>query len=169
MRDETSKELDSSGDPPLAGPFVVVPASVPGEEELPALAALCEERSWSEKNIASALADKSAFHFLLRRAGDGTLCSFVLARFVIDVLDIDKVGTHPDFRRRGCARILIRHALREAKKRGGKVAFLEVRAGNTAARECYQSVGFQVDSVRKGYYNAGEDAIVMKKILTDDE
>ena len=148
-----------------AGKFVITPAMGTEVAELFALSALCEKRPWSEKNIASALADRSAFHFLLRRSDDGALCSFVLARFVIDELEINKVGTHPDFRRRGCARLLLRHTLQEAKEHGGKKAFLEVRAGNNAAQACYESIGFHVDSVRKEYYHSKEDAFLMSRVL----
>jgi len=142
-----------------------MPATSGEEAELTALAALCEKRPWSRENIASELAGGLAFHFLLRTAGEGRLCCFVLARMVIDVLDIYNVGTHPEFRRRGCARFLLNHALREAKNRGGKTACLEVRANNTAARACYESLGFRIDSVRKKYYDGEEDAILMSRVL----
>jgi [ribosomal protein S18]-alanine N-acetyltransferase len=168
MRDETSKCIRSSkirDGSFLAGKFIITPATGVEAVELFALSTLCEQHPWSEKNVASALADTSAFHFLLRRAVDGALCSFVLARFIIDELEIDKVGTHPDFRRQGCARLLLRHSLHEAKKRGGKRALLEVRAGNNAAQACYGSIGFHVDSVRKGYYHSQEDALLMSIAL----
>jgi ribosomal-protein-alanine N-acetyltransferase len=169
MRGETSKNLDSSGGPSAVstpdGLFVAVRATAAAEAELVALARLCEKRPWSEKNIAAGLTAGAAFNFLLRRTADGSLCSFVLARLTIDELEIDKVGTHPDFRRRGCARFLLGHVVQEAGRRGGKGAFLEVGAGNTAALACYQSLGFRVDSVRKRYYESGEDAVVMSLVL----
>jgi ribosomal-protein-alanine N-acetyltransferase len=169
MRDETSKNLDSSGGfsvaPPPAGSFIVGPATPAEAGELTALAALCEERPWSSENIASELADRLSFHYLLRTSGEGRLCCFVLARLVIDVLDIYNVGTHPDFRRKGCARFLLNHAIREAKNRGGKMACLEVRATNAAARACYESLGFSIDSVRKEYYDSKVDAILMSRVL----
>ena len=169
MRNATSKNHDSSReacvDPPLAGSFAIVSGTGAGEADLFTLAALCEERLWSKANFVSELAARCAFHFLLRRKSDGALCSFVLAQFVIDELDINKIGTHPDFRRRGCARFLLGHTLQEAKKRGGKRAFLEVRVGNTAAQACYRSIGFHVDSVRRRYYDLKEDALLMSMAL----
>ena len=40
--------------------------------------------------------------------------------------------------------------------------FLEVRAGNVAARRLYRQLGFRDLGVRRGYYGPGQDAIVME-------
>jgi ribosomal protein S18 acetylase RimI-like enzyme len=40
--------------------------------------------------------------------------------------------------------------------------FLEVRAGNLAARRLYRQLGFRDLGVRRGYYGPGQDAIVME-------
>jgi ribosomal protein S18 acetylase RimI-like enzyme len=40
--------------------------------------------------------------------------------------------------------------------------FLEVRAGNIAARRLYRRLGFRDLGVRRGYYGPGQDAIVME-------
>jgi ribosomal protein S18 acetylase RimI-like enzyme len=40
--------------------------------------------------------------------------------------------------------------------------FLEVRAGNLAARRLYRGLGFRDLGVRRGYYGPGQDAIVME-------
>ncbi len=41
---------------------------------------------------------------------------------------------------------------------------LEVREGNTAARNLYESYGFMQEAVRKSYYhNPTEDALIMWK------
>lgn len=44
--------------------------------------------------------------------------------------------------------------------------FLEVRAGNLAARRLYRHLGFRDLGVRRGYYGPGQDAIVMELRLT---
>ena len=169
MAAETSKP----GDPSPAfsraqapdGPFTMLPATSADSDELAAMAILCERDPWSADTIASAFVDERSCNFLCRRVSDGVLCSYVLARQVVDELEIHKVATHPDFRRQGRARRLLIAAMDQARMRGGKSVFLEVRAGNTAAQALYRSIGFHVDSVRKEYYDSKENAVLMSRIL----
>jgi ribosomal-protein-alanine N-acetyltransferase len=75
------------------------------------------------------------------------------------VIEILNVAVDPPCRRRGVARSLIQQLL--ANYRG--TVWLEVRQSNSAARQLYHALGFQVNSVRENYYNAPPDsAIVMK-------
>ncbi len=45
--------------------------------------------------------------------------------------------------------------------------YLEVRPSNTIARQFYARLGFVPSYLRKGYYENGEDAIVMEKELKE--
>jgi ribosomal protein S18 acetylase RimI-like enzyme len=55
-------------------------------------------------------------------------------------------------------------ALRRAARAGARVALLEVRAGNVAARALYESLGFRACGVRREYYTAPvEDAVLMRR------
>ena len=55
--------------------------------------------------------------------------------------------------------------LEEAKKRGVKRVFLEVRVSNSSAIMLYLTSGFRGLYARSRYYPDGEDAIVMVKEL----
>ncbi|HEY6179143.1 MAG TPA: GNAT family N-acetyltransferase, partial [Kofleriaceae bacterium] len=55
----------------------------------------------------------------------------------------------------------LRHALAEARAAHCRVATLEVRRGNAPAIAMYQRAGFRTVHVRTGYYEDGEDALVM--------
>ncbi|MEO5666561.1 MAG: GNAT family N-acetyltransferase [Bdellovibrionota bacterium] len=50
--------------------------------------------------------------------------------------------------------------------------FLEVAAGNTAARALYEKLGFEKTGLRKSYYRNGDDAVTYarprKKVSDDD-
>lgn len=75
---------------------------------------------------------------------------------------IASIGVHPDWRRRGLARRLLRAC--EASLGTPRVR-LTLRASNTSALLLYQSSGY-VDAGRwRNYYRDGEDAIVMEKSL----
>ena len=76
-----------------------------------------------------------------------------------DEREILNLAVAPEFRRKGVARALFEHAMRNFS---GDV-FLEVRESNGLAIELYKSLGFKELSRRAGYYDAPpETAIVMK-------
>ena len=93
-------------------------------------------------------------------AGFERIAGFAVARHTApDEIEILNVAVDPPCRRRGVARSLIQQLL--ANYRG--TVWLEVRQSNSAARQLYHALGFQVNSVRENYYNAPPDsAIVMK-------
>jgi len=91
---------------------------------------------------------------------DGRIAGFVVSRRVADQeREILNVAVHPDFRRLGIASELLQT---EIKSHAG-VHFLEVRESNTAARQLYVRLGFQVIGARPQYYeNPNETGIVMR-------
>jgi [ribosomal protein S18]-alanine N-acetyltransferase len=78
---------------------------------------------------------------------------------------------HPDFRRSGYGRRMLRHLLQQAQRKGASVCFLEVRPSNTEAKTLYLSMGFMQVGERKNYYPAApgstnrEDALILSRIL----
>jgi ribosomal-protein-alanine N-acetyltransferase len=69
---------------------------------------------------------------------------------------------HGDFRRRGLGRRLLEQVVLEARSRASSRITLEVRKSNLPAQKLYESMGFAVTGVRKGYYSDdGEDAFLM--------
>jgi ribosomal-protein-alanine N-acetyltransferase len=69
-----------------------------------------------------------------------------------------RVAVAPGERRRGLAAALLRAAERDLAAAGVTRLFLEVRAGNTAARRLYEHAGWQSCGRRPAYYADGEDA-----------
>jgi ribosomal protein S18 acetylase RimI-like enzyme len=55
---------------------------------------------------------------------------------------MSNVAVHPDFRRRGVGRGMIRFALEEIRSRGGRNVYLQVDAGNETALRMYRELGF---------------------------
>jgi ribosomal-protein-alanine N-acetyltransferase len=77
-------------------------------------------------------------------------------------VQVQNLAVHPAFRRRGVGRFLLAEGLREAHRRGARLATLEVRPSNLAARRLYASLGFVETGRRPGYYQAeGEDALLL--------
>jgi [ribosomal protein S18]-alanine N-acetyltransferase len=76
---------------------------------------------------------------------------------------------HPQWRRQGLGRRLLRRLLALARERGADTAFLEVRVSNDAARGLYAAEGFCEIGTRREYYpsrHGREDAVVLALALT---
>ncbi len=93
------------------------------------------------------------------------IIGYILSLLVIGELQINNVAIHPQFRKRGLATLLVKHLLEQAKQKESSRAFLEVKVSNTAAIKTYERCGFSIDGKRKGYYQDGEDALLMSRTL----
>ncbi len=64
---------------------------------------------------------------------------------------------------------LLTRVLEEAKSANGRVAFLEVRAGNSAAQAFYERCGFRAVGRRRNYYpEPPEDALIMSRNISGE-
>ena len=119
---------------------------------------------WTEAMLRLQLSPDS--HVFLTAQADGQVVGYIGMMYVLDEGYISNVAVHPDYRRQGIARALIR-AL-EARARGMLLSFLtlEVRESNAPARALYAECGFREVSRRKNYYEKpAEDAILMTLTL----
>jgi ribosomal-protein-alanine N-acetyltransferase len=115
---------------------------------------------WSERFFRQELQVECARSFLAESAG--RIAGYILFWLLPGEIDIHNIAVHKDFRRRGLGRSLLGKVIVEARKRDSARVTLEVRKSNTAAQKLYESVGFTVSGVRKGYYSDdGEDALLM--------
>ncbi|TFD04796.1 ribosomal-protein-alanine N-acetyltransferase [Cryobacterium sinapicolor] len=77
--------------------------------------------------------------------------------------DIQTIAVTEEARGRGLGRTLMLSLITEARKRGVREVFLEVRADNPPAQELYRRLGFEELGIRRGYYQPDNvDAIVMR-------
>jgi ribosomal-protein-alanine acetyltransferase len=80
--------------------------------------------------------------------------------------DIQTLAVAPDARRQGLGRRIVNALLAEARSRGVREVFLEVRADNPNARALYDSLGFEQIAIRARYYQPdGVDAQIMRVVL----
>lgn len=92
--------------------------------------------------------------------------AFGVVGLAANTAEIESLAVSADWRRQGIARQLCSDLLNWARARHAMQASLEVRLSNLPARALYQSLGFQKDAVRRGYYrDPEEDALVMTMVL----
>ena len=138
----------------------VVPLAEEHLSELAELEILSFSEPWSRESLA----------ILTRDGGFGVVAVFqgqVLAyggmTFVLDEGSITNIATHPDRRNQGLGHLVLRALLSEAKNRGLRTVFLEVRPTNLPALALYRAEGFEEVGRRKNFYrHPTEDAILME-------
>ncbi len=120
---------------------------------------------WPERSFHFEVTENAASRGWVAEAqvnGKNQILGMLVLWIVVDEAHIATLAVHPDFRRNGIGSRIIVEALTTAFAEGARRAFLEVRAGNTAAHAMYHKLGFEVTGRRSRYYKDNfEDAILM--------
>lgn len=94
--------------------------------------------------------------------GQFEIVGMIVVWLIIDEAHIATFAVHPAYRRFGIGQRLLAQALLEMHRMGAQRYTLEVRRSNLAAQSLYRKFGFDVISVRPGYYRDNhEDALIM--------
>lgn len=118
---------------------------------------------WNHRMLAESFLSGNFYGSLLEE--NGAITSYGGMSVVQDEAEIQLIATAEMYRRCGRGGKVLCDLLEEAKQRGVKKIFLEVRVSNAAAQILYLKHGFTGLYARSRYYPDGEDAIVMKKEL----
>ena len=94
-----------------------------------------------------------------------TMVGFILSRMAAGEAEILSVAIAPAWRGRGFARPLLDLHLRRLAGLGVRAVFLEVDENNEPACRLYRNAGFSEVGVRKGYYQEGASALVLRRDL----
>jgi N6-L-threonylcarbamoyladenine synthase len=129
--------------------------------------------AWSTEMMARDVADPGCYYLVAfppdepdRIVGYGGLQAAPRA----PESDIQTIAVAEDARGRGLGRAIMLSLINEARKRGARETFLEVRADNPGAARLYSSLGFEELGVRRGYYQPDNvDAIVMRLAIPPAE
>ena len=92
---------------------------------------------------------------------DGKVIAYACAWISFEEADIANIAVEKNFRGQGIGRKIFAEIIRRVKLRGVTAITLEVRVSNTAAIKLYESFGLRSVGRRKGYYEDGEDALIM--------
>lgn len=134
--------------------------------QIAALERLCFSDPWSEASIASEL-DNPLSYWLVAEE-NGIVLGYIGSQSCPPESDVMNVAVAPQARRRGLAKSLLCTLMEVLHSRGMESLTLEVRAGNASAIALYDSLGFrQVGRRPKYYVNPTEDALILRKELTD--
>ena len=128
---------------------------------------------WSESTYRQELRENRAAHLYVAEQhselkGRAEIVGYVGFWYIVDEVHISTIAVHPTLRRRGIGRMILNHALEQARALGAELVTLEVRESNRGAIELYRAFGFTLRGRRPGYYkDTDEDALVMFKERID--
>ena len=116
---------------------------------------------WPDYAFRQELESNRLAHYLVVRAGD-VIVGYGGLWMMVDEAHITTFAVLPEWRRRGVGARLMLAMVRLADDLGARVATLEVRLSNVAARQLYQRFGFRPVGIRPRYYSDNaEDALIM--------
>jgi ribosomal-protein-alanine N-acetyltransferase len=96
----------------------------------------------------------------------GTMVGFIVGIVEPDATGhITTLGVAPEHRRRGIAQRMLLKVEEGFRRRGVRIARLEVRSVNTGAQDLYIKLGFAVTQRLPRYYSNGGDGLLMIKSL----
>jgi [ribosomal protein S18]-alanine N-acetyltransferase len=122
--------------------------------------------AWSPEMMARDIADPSCYYLVAFPPDEpGHIVGYagLLAPRGAHEGDIQTIAVAEEARGQGLGRTLMLSLIGEARKRGAREAFLEVRADNPQAQRLYRRLGFEELGIRTGYYQPDNvDALVMR-------
>jgi [ribosomal protein S18]-alanine N-acetyltransferase len=125
---------------------------------------------WTREMYEQELQNSGVAFIAVVRAGTTPVAGYCSYRLVAGELQINNVAVRPEFRRQGLGRALVAFVLGHANGAGARMAILEVRRSNEAARRLYAEMGFVQVGERRRYYTAPEeDALVLIRDLRNLE
>lgn len=123
---------------------------------------------WTEKMFMDELTENK-FAYLFVLCNENYILGYYGMWIVNDYATITKVSICKELQGKKLSNILMVDLINRCIDADASVIDLEVRVSNEPAKKLYEKYGFKNVGIRKGYYNDGEDAIVMVKTLKEGE
>ena len=121
---------------------------------------------WAPASFASLLDDPMVYVSVSDVRG--VVAGFAVLVVAADEADIMNIAVRTGARRCGIGSDLLDDVIREARVRGARTLYLDVREANVAARGMYASRGFAEAGRRRRYYTAPvEDALSLRLVLEE--
>ncbi|MFI7695178.1 ribosomal protein S18-alanine N-acetyltransferase [Nonomuraea sp. NPDC049655] len=139
------------------------------QADLPAVMAI--ERAtfpldaWSEGMMRGELADMPRSRHYVVALADDEIVGYSGIAVASDQADVQTIAVLEKHQGTGIGSAMLTELLAEARRRGAREIFLEVRADNPRAQAVYRHFEFEEIGIRRRYYDDGTDAIMMRRKL----
>jgi len=119
----------------------------------------------SEGMMRGELADQPRTRHYVVAVVEDRIVGYAGVAVAADQADVQTIAVLESHRGAGIGAAMLTELLEEARRRGARDIFLEVREDNPVARRLYERFGFESIGTRRRYYDDGTDAIMMKRKL----
>ncbi|MCK2215140.1 ribosomal protein S18-alanine N-acetyltransferase [Actinomadura sp. ATCC 31491] len=121
--------------------------------------------AWSEGMMRGELADMPRSRHYVVALVEDEIVGYAGLAAAADQADVQTIAVLDKHQGRGIGGALLTELLAEARRRGAREIFLEVRADNPRAQAVYRRFEFEEIGTRRRYYDDGTDAIMMRRKL----
>ncbi|MFF0863257.1 ribosomal protein S18-alanine N-acetyltransferase [Nonomuraea sp. NPDC003560] len=139
------------------------------EADLPAVMAIEQATfpldAWSEGMMRGELADMPRSRHYVVALADDEIVGYSGIAVASDQADVQTIAVLEKHQGTGIGSAMLTELLAEARRRGAREIFLEVRADNPRAQAVYRHFEFEEIGIRRRYYDDGTDAIMMRRKL----
>ena len=115
--------------------------------------------AWSEKSILETLEQPQAFIVVAKRENE--IVGYCIVYFVLDEAEIARVAVDSSQRKQGVGQEILKATCQICREKGIERLLLDVRESNETARRFYQAFGFEVDGIRKNFYDDPKEHAVL--------
>lgn len=122
-------------------------------------------RPWTARHFLDEIESPNA-HPLVAVTPEGEVVGYLCPKVIIDEGEILDVAVDGRCRGKKVGRLLVEAGLSWCRAAGALSVALEVRLSNDPALALYRHLGFVEEGRRKGYYDNGEDAVLMRHTFT---
>ena len=105
--------------------------------------------AWTVKGISDTAQQSQAFITIAEENGE--IAGYCIIYFVLDEAEIARIAISDKWRRKGVVERLL----------------LDVRESNTGARAFYENYGFEIDGIRKNFYDMPKEHAVLMSMMID--
>jgi ribosomal-protein-alanine N-acetyltransferase len=120
---------------------------------------------WSKHMFTEEIKNPFSYCFIIQmpEVPKYRVMGFICFRNLGEESELLNICAHPQYRRMGIAKKLMKFYIDFCKKRSIKTFHLEVNASNQPAVHLYQFFSYQLSGMRKRFYQGKFDALLMTK------
>lgn len=119
---------------------------------------------WNESHFIYELTE-NPYSFILILEKDRHPAGYLDFWITFEVGQVNKIAVADEFKHQGYGSKLLERAMKIMKDKEVETVTLEVRVGNSIAHAFYLKHGFRDVMIKKRYYEDGEDANYMMKVI----
>ncbi len=145
--------------------FAIQPMEPKDLAEVASIAESSPLTTWTQRMFAEEMENASSYGFVAETRAVSTrqVVGFICFRVIGEESELLNLCVHPLYRRQSAGRRLMQFYINFSKKKGIKRFYLDVDSSNEPALRLYRSFYYVPSGMRKDFYGAKTDALLMAR------